>query len=144
MFSDALFCYNEIKNKFNPEKIVLYGRSLGTGIASWLAGKVNPHKLILETPYFDMNHLIGNYVPQVFYKDKLNFRFTSHVYIHRTNFPILILHGTADEVVPYKSGQKLYDSIHNPNKIFCSFTGGKHNDLNRFDSYWKQLEQFLS
>jgi len=143
MFSDALFCYNEIKVKFKPDKLVLFGRSLGTGIASWLAGKVNPNKLILETPYFDMHHLLGNYVPQGLYKNKLNFRFTSHVYLHKTNFPIMILHGTADEVVPYKSGQKLYESIHNPNKIFCFFIGGKHNDLNRFDSYWKQLKEFL-
>lgn len=142
-FSDSLFCYNHIKEKLSPEQIIVYGRSLGTGIASWLAGKVNPTKLILETPYYDMHDLIGNYFPSFLFKNKLAFKFSSHLYLKNSQFPILIIHGTKDMVVPYKSGQKLFESLQNPHKKLVTFVGGKHNDLSTYPNYWEELEHFL-
>lgn len=142
-FSDALFCYNQIKETINPEQLIVYGRSLGTGVASWLAGKVNPEKLILETPYYDMHDLISNYFPDFLFKNKLNFKLKSYSYLKDSRFPILILHGTKDAVVPYSSGLKLFESIQNSYKKLVTFNGGKHNDLYTFPIYWDELEQFL-
>ncbi len=142
-FSDALFCYTQIRETLNPLKIVVYGRSLGTGVASHLAGKVNPDKLILETPYYDMHDLISNYFPSFLFKNKLNFKLKSHSYLINTQFPILILHGTKDTVVPYSSGQKLFESLQNPLKKLITFNGGKHNNLNSFQNYWDELREFL-
>lgn len=142
-FNDALFCYAQIKETLNPKKIIIYGRSLGTGVASWLAGKLNPDKLILETPYYDMHDLISNYFPSFLFKNKLNFKLKSYSYLKNTEFPILILHGTKDTVVPYSSGQKLFESIQNPLKKLVTFNGGKHNNLSTFRNYWDELVEFL-
>ncbi len=142
-FSDALFCYSQIQETLSPSKIIIYGRSLGTGVASWLAQKVNPDKLILETPYYDMHDLISNYFPSFLFKNKLNFKLKSYSYLINTQFPILILHGTKDSVVPYSSGQKLFESLQNPLKKLITFNVGKHNNLNSFQKYWDELEQFL-
>lgn len=144
LYSDALFCYSKMIEKHSPKEIILYGRSLGTGIASWLAGKVNPTKLILETPYYDMHDLIGSFVPQVLYKNKLKLKFRSYSYLQKTNFPILILHGTSDRVVPYKSGKKLYESITRTGVLFYTIVGGSHNDLSNFPDYWNEVQNFLN
>jgi hypothetical protein len=112
-------------------------------VASWLAGKVNPDKLILETPYYDMHDLISNYFPSFLFKNKLNFKLKSYSYLINTQFPILILHGTKDTVVPYSSGQKLFESIQNPLKKLVTFNGGKHNNLSTFRNYWDELVEFL-
>jgi len=143
LFDDALFCYNQIKESSNPKHIILYGRSLGTGIASWLAGEVNPAKLILETPYYDIHDLIKRFFPDFLLKDKLNYKFSSHTYLKNSKYPLMIFHGTRDEVVPYRSGKKLFDSLRNPNKTLITIDGGRHNDLYSFPEYWNELKNFL-
>ncbi|NUM32597.1 MAG: alpha/beta fold hydrolase [Bacteroidetes bacterium] len=144
LFDDALFFYNFVKQTYNPNEIVIFGRSLGTGIASWLASKTNPDKLILETPFYNLNNLIGNFLPEFFYKNKIKYQFNSNIYLKNTNFPILIFHGTKDEVVPYESGEKLFNKINNPNKILVTLEGGKHNNLSSFELYQKKISDFLN
>ncbi len=141
LFNDAMFCYTQLKETLNPKEIILYGRSLGTGIASWLSGQINPTKLILETPFYDMPHLINLFVPKVFYTPHL--RFSSHRYLKNSTYPILILHGTRDGVVPFISGKKLADSLINPKMQFVTIKGGKHNNLNTHVLYWDSLTQFI-
>lgn len=143
LFNDALFCYHKIIEDFKPLKMVLYGRSLGTGVASWLAGMINPNQLILETPYYNMHDLVSKFVPQFLLKNNLHFKLTSHSYLKNTLFPILIFHGTKDEIVPYNSGKKLFESLKNPYKKLVTLTAGKHNNLSTFPQYWNELEQFL-
>jgi fermentation-respiration switch protein FrsA (DUF1100 family) len=59
--------------------------------------------------------------------------------------PILIVHGTKDEVVPYSSGKKLYESLVNKNVTFCTIPNGKHNNLgDDYKDYWEVLSGFLS
>jgi len=143
LFNDALFCYHQIMERITPENVILFGRSLGTGIASWLAAQVNPSKLILETPYYDMHDLVNKFIPSYFLKNIFYLKFSSYSYLKHSRFPILILHGTKDTVVPYKSGQKLFESIQNPNKQMVTFYGGKHNNLSSYSNYWLELKKFL-
>ena len=144
LYQDALFCYEDTIKRYNPKEIILMGRSLGTGIASWLANKVQKSKLILETPYYDMQDLMGAYLPKKLLKAKLSFHLRTHEYLKKTNFPILILQGTKDGVVPHKSAQKLYKSLDNPNASFITFKGGNHNNLVKFPKYWPQIKKFIS
>jgi len=143
LYNDAKFCYNYLKQTLQYQNIIIYGRSLGTGIASWLAGKVKSSKLILETPYYDMSDLIITYLPWRPAKLKLNFQLRSYSFLKKSDFPILIMHGTSDRVVPFSSGKKLFDSLSNPNASFVSFEEGKHNDLSKFETYWKSLDYFI-
>ncbi len=53
-YKDAQFCYDYLLKQYSEEDISLYGRSLGTGIASYLASKNNPKQLVLETPYYSI------------------------------------------------------------------------------------------
>ncbi|MCC6721934.1 MAG: alpha/beta hydrolase [Bacteroidia bacterium] len=143
LYNDSLFFYNYIKDTFKPNKIVLYGRSLGTGMASWLASKVKPSKLILETPYYSMYNLVGNFLPEFFFKNKLKYHFNTYLHLKNTEFKIIIFHGTKDEVVPYESGQKLFKCINNINKIFYTIEDGKHNNLSKYELYWEKMNEEL-
>lgn len=143
LYKDALFCYNYLTDQFNHHNIIIYGRSLGTGIASWLAAKVKTSRLILETPYHDMHELILAHLPWKPAKLNLNYTLRSNKYLKKSEFPILFLHGTKDGVVPYSSGKKLFESIGNPYASMVSLVGGKHNDLSKFEEYWKSVEKFL-
>jgi uncharacterized protein len=142
---DALFCYNYVKTNYAPKEIIIYGRSLGTGIASCLASEIKADKLILETPYHSVNDLVKNYFSLFSIEHKLPYKLPSYQYLQDVDCPILMIHGTADEVVPYSSGKKLYESLVNKNVTFITIPNGKHNNLgDDYKDYWESMTNFLS
>jgi uncharacterized protein len=140
---DALFCYNFVKNTYSPKEIIVYGRSLGTGIAAYVACEMQPEKLILETPYYSMNDMAESYFSLFSVEHKLPYKLPSFQYLKSVNCPIFIVHGTEDEVVPYSSGKKLFDSLpHKEKATFVTIPNGKHNDLSNFKDFWEELTNF--
>lgn len=63
LFNDAQSVYNEFKKHYNESEIIIYGRSIGTGIAAHLASENNPQKLILESPYYSMKDFSRHLYP---------------------------------------------------------------------------------
>ena len=63
LYDDAMQLYIMARSKFPADSIILYGKSLGTGIASWLAARRSCKQLILETPYYSMTSLVQYYLP---------------------------------------------------------------------------------
>jgi pimeloyl-ACP methyl ester carboxylesterase len=131
----------EIKSKSPGLEIIAYGRSIGTGIASQLAVNNHLNGLILETPYTDLKDLAHEnfeWVPRFLLRYDLNNRRlekaeTSH---------ILIVHGTADEVIPYHHGEQL-SALLKAKAQFVTIPGGKHNNLSDFADYWLAIGAFL-
>jgi uncharacterized protein len=141
--ADALYCYNYIKKQYSNKEIIIYGRSLGTGIAACLASETSPNKLILETPYYSMNDLARGYFSLFSVEHKLPYKLPSFQYLQDVNCPILIFHGTNDDVVPYPSGKKLYESLVNKNATFITIPNGQHNNLSEYKDYWEALTVFM-
>jgi fermentation-respiration switch protein FrsA (DUF1100 family) len=114
----------------SAEDIVPYGESLGTGVAVTLATERSVGAVILETPYTaieDRAQEIYRIFPVKLFgavKDK----FRSIDRIAEINAPLLILHGTADPVIPMAHGQRLFAAAVEP-KTARWFEGGGHNDL---------------
>lgn len=141
-YKDAQFCYDYLLKHYNEPQITLYGRSLGTGIASYLASKNNPKQLILETPYYSIADVAISRFPIFPVKRLLKYKFPSFQYLLKTNCSIAILHGTEDNVVPYSSGKKL-DELGLKNINFITVEGGSHNNLIDFDAYHKTIKGLL-
>ncbi len=141
---DALFCYNYVKAQYTPKEIIIYGRSLGTGIAACLASEVEADKLILETPYHSMNDLARSYFSLFSIEHKLPYKLPSFQYLQNVDCPILILHGTEDEVVPYSSAKKLFDGLSHKNAHLTTIPNGKHNNLSDYKDYWEALTTFFA
>ena len=98
----------------NKKDIILYGESLGTGIAIELATKDQYSGVILESPYTSMIDMGKRFYPflpiSILQKDKYN----SLKKLNMVKSPILVLHGKADTLVPFYMGKKIYDAANEP------------------------------
>ena len=143
LYTDAQLFYDYALKRYDENEIVLYGRSLGTGIATKLAGENRPNKLILETPYHSLLDVAKNRFPFLPVQWLLKYKLLSHDYIQNVTCPVTIFHGTKDGVVPYESGRRLFDSIPIENKKFYTIEEGEHNNLIQFETYLMGIEETL-
>jgi len=139
---DSEVIFNKINQKFPDELWIFYGRSLGTGIAAYLSSKCKPKGLILESPYYSMEELITHYYfPYPWYHQKITI--PTHSYLKESSFPVLILHGTDDQIVPIEEGQKLFHSLRHTRSCMVTIEHGTHDDLAKHDEYRKAIQNFL-
>ena len=142
MYSDAQHCYDYLKKYYAEEDITIYGRSLGTGIASYLASVNSPKQLILETPYYNITDVAQHRFPIFPVKQLLKYRFPSNEFLPNVKSPVTLLHGTEDRVVPFSSGKKLYDlGLENVEMVVIE--GGNHNNLNSYTIYHETIVRIL-
>ncbi len=107
LYNLASVIYNMVKTKYAKDQIVIYGKSLGTGIASQLAAVEDCRLLILETPYYSIPDLYSCYA--LIYPMGLmsHFKIPTWQHLQDVNAPVTIFHGTADEVIFYRCAAKL-------------------------------------
>ncbi|MEX0360920.1 MAG: alpha/beta hydrolase [Allomuricauda sp.] len=140
LYADAQLFYDHVRGIYDESQIILYGRSLGTGIASHLGSNNNPKKLILETPYYSLVDVAKGRFPILPVGQIMRYKLPSFEFLKSVEAPIRIFHGTEDRVVPYESGKKLFNSISNPDKKMYTIPGGRHNDLDGFEIYKNGLK----
>ncbi len=142
MHSDVQFVYDELKKEYAENKIIIYGRSVGTGMAVRLAANAHAKSLVLETPYYSIADIANNLAPIFPYTLLLKYKFESYKYINQVKSPIFIIHGDNDNVVPFKSGNKLYQKA--KDKVtFYKVKDGQHNNLSQFNEYEEMLNAVL-
>lgn len=141
LFHDAQFIYNKLKEQYGEDKIVVYGRSIGTGIAAYVAAHNSPGKLILETPYYSMKDLVNNLYPAA-PAFILRYKFKTNEFLPKVKCPVCLFHGTEDEIIYYGSSVKL-QQLFKPGDTLIMIKGGRHNDLERFAEYRNGLKQIL-
>jgi len=115
LYKDAQSAVDWLEERGVSKKdIILYGESLGTGIAVELATKHQYSGIILESPYTSMIDMGKRFYPflpiRILQKDKYN----SLKKLHIIKSPILVLHGKSDTLVPFSMGKKIYDSANEP------------------------------
>ena len=147
LYHDADYCYNYLNNLYREDQIVVYGRSLGTGIATYVASHHDPKSLVLESPYFSILDLTPQqipYVPRFLIPPLLKYHFRTDQWIVRVDAPILIFHGTKDELVPYESSTRLLKLIKNKrDTLLISIENGTHNHLHFHPKYQNALSLIL-
>ncbi|MDS3861913.1 alpha/beta hydrolase [Thermosynechococcaceae cyanobacterium BACA0444] len=123
-YRDALVAYTYLTQtlKIPPNRIILYGRSLGGGVATHLATEVEAAALVLESTFTSAFQVVSP-IP-IFPFDK----FTNLSKLPQIQIPILIIHGDADEVIPFAHGQALYAAANAP-KFHLWVQGGTHNNI---------------
>lgn len=142
IYRDAQYCYDYLLKQYAETDITLYGRSLGTGIASYLASKNKPNQLILETPYYSILDVAEHRFPMFPVKKLLKYHFPTFKYLPLTSCPITIIHGTDDSLVPYASGKKLSE-LNMDTIDFVTIEEGEHNNLIEFETYHKTIRNKL-
>lgn len=142
MHNDVAFIYKELQKEYAEENIIIHGRSIGTGMATKLASENNPKALILESPYFNIADMAKRMFPFFPADLFLKYHFRNNVYLQNTTAPIYILHGTEDNIVPFSSGKKLYDSVAEKATLI-TFEEGTHSNLSTYKKYQQFLDEVL-
>ena len=142
-YHDAQLFYDYLLKHYHETEITLYGRSLGTGIATYLASKNNPKRLILESPYYSMVDVGESRFPFLPVKPLLKYKFPTFQFIQNVSCPITMVHGTDDDIVPYNSAKKLFEVAPKTQTKFINVEGGNHNNLIDFEEFQNGIESSL-
>lgn len=141
-YADALLVYRHLREKYPPERIALYGRSLGSGSASFLAARVPAKMVILETPFDNIRGLLASHWPRDPLPFEPAFVFPNDEHLAASKLPLLIFHGTRDRIVPFSSAERLKKCL-KPGDAFVTLDGGSHHNLREFALYRQRLADWL-
>ena len=146
LIADATAAYDFAVARYPAERIVLWGESLGTGVAIALAAERKVARVVLEAPFTsaaDVGAAVYWFLPvRLLMKDQ----FRSDQRIARVTAPVLILHGEADGIIPIQYGERLF-AMTPGEKRLVRFPRGSHNDLDDYgasDEALKFLQQSLN
>jgi len=143
LYNDAQTVYKWLKTQYPEEHIVLYGRSLGSGIAARLASWNCPRMLILDSPYYSFLHQIKLYAFLLPLKWLLRYKLRTDQFLRGVHCPVFILHGDRDRLIPYKQGRMLHELIPHRSRLL-TIEGGGHNNLPDFPQYHELLYNILN
>ena len=144
LFNDAINVFDYMVNemKINANNIIIFGRSLGTSIATHLASKRESAALILISPFLSIRHMIKDILGR-FISFAIKDRFKSGDAIKDVKSPILIIHGQVDSIIKYYHATELYNRTTAP----CELILPEYMDHNEFDFYHEfsePLQDFIS
>lgn len=134
--ADAIRAYDYLAGQgLRPADIVLYGESLGTGVAAQVAAQKRAAGLVLEAPYTSTVAVGALQYPYLPVAAGMFDRYETDRIIAAIDMPLLVLHGARDGVIPVGMGRKLIELAKEPKRI-VEFPEGRHSDLyiNRNDA----------
>ena len=123
------------------ENIVIYGESLGTGVATEIAQNKNFAGVILESPFTSMIDLGKKYYPIFPVKLLLKDKYESEKKIKNLKSPLLVMHGKKDKIVPFYMGEKIFDMANNPK--FNYFTEMDDHMMNYDENLINEIDLFI-
>ncbi len=143
LYSDAQMLYKWLSKRYSEDQIVVYGRSMGSGIAARVASWNDPKMLILDSPYYSFFHQIKRFGPFLLLKFLLRYQIRTDQFLKSIQCPVFLLHGTKDRLIPYKHSVRLQEI--NPNLItLMPIEEAGHNNLPDFPRYHQYLYDILN
>ncbi len=140
--AEAAWRYLVEERQIDPKRIIILGRSLGGGIASWLALQHPPKALILEATFTSVTDMAGQQYPFLPTKWLTRNRYDTASRLPEINVPVFIVHSPPDDVIPYSHGQHLFELANEP-KVFLEIEGG-HNEGFIFSQVYREgLKAFV-
>jgi uncharacterized protein len=143
LYDDAEAAYLWLKERYAESQIVVYGRSLGSAVASWLGSRYQPRAVVLETPYDNIPNVIRAQVGLPLPASLFRLHFRNDYYLQKLNCPAYIFAGTDDLVVPFRLALRLRPLLPSP-EHFIVLRGGDHRNLATFPEYRLHLERILA
>lgn len=142
MYEDGQLIYDWACENLPNKEIILWGRSLGTGVASHLSITKEASKLILETPFYNMPELVKTRFPLLMVPLELKYKFPNHSNIEKNDMITYIIQGTKDNIVPLRSAKKLQKILETDDHFF-TIEGAGHKNLHEFNDYQSVLDEIL-
>lgn len=145
IYRDAETCWKYLTETrgIAPEDIVVFGRSMGGGAATWVASRHRPGAIILESVFTNVPDIGAHHYPFLPVRALATNQFDNESRVAEIDAPILFVHSQGDRVVPFELGQRVYEAATEP-KQFLEIQGG-HNDgfLVSEEDYLRTIDRFL-
>jgi pimeloyl-ACP methyl ester carboxylesterase len=139
----AVWNYLTQRQKSLPKKIILYGQSIGCGLAAWVAAQFNPAGLVLEGGFPSVGEAAKRAVPWLPVKQLTTEKFDTQSHIHNVHCPVLIAHSGKDEVIPLESGRILFSHAPDP-KQFVLISGNHAEGLEKAETvFMNAIHDFI-
>ncbi len=142
LFDDVQAAYDQLKNEYAENKIIVLGYSIGTGPAAKVASMNNPRLLILQAPYYSLTDVMKRtypFIPAFILKYKLE----THQYLKECKMPVVLFHGTDDGVIYYGASLKLKAEFKSADTLITLQEQG-HNGMTDNETYRNELKRILA
>ena len=138
-YEDATAAYEflAVDLKTPPDRIIIFGRSVGTGPAAYVAAKRPSAGVILQSPFVSAFRVFTR-IPLLPFD-----KFPNYKYIRHIHSPVLIMHSRADSVIPFWHGQRVFDLANQPKHFFWA-TNADHNYLDSAKGYVEAIQSFAA
>ena len=140
--ADALQWHDHASQQLQSKDIVIFGRSLGSGVAVHVAAARPVSGVILVAPYDSLVEVAGHYYPFLPVSWMLKHRFDSAERASKIVVPLLCLVAARDEVIPIVHSKRLYDAWAGP-KRWVELPGAGHNSTDEAPVFWEAIKEFL-
>lgn len=142
LYKYALLVRKMADGRFNKDSIIIYGKSLGTGIAAYVCSETQNKMLVMETPYYSIPTLIGKYAFMYPTQTMSKYNLPTNYFLEFTEEPVIIFHGDEDDIIPYSNAEKLKKYL-KPTDKFYTIPDGTHHNINKNPIYFKVLDSLL-
>lgn len=146
LYLDALAAYGYLVNTrgVRPERLILFGRSLGASVAGTVVSQRPAAGLILESPFPSIAAMARTHYLGLPLHWLLSGRFPLDERLSRVSLPVLVIHGDRDDIVPIALGREVFAAAREP-KSFYVIEGANHNDTYQIGgrAYFQRLKQFI-
>jgi fermentation-respiration switch protein FrsA (DUF1100 family) len=135
--SAAAYEFLAVNLKTTPDRIIIFGRSVGTGPAAYIAAKRPSAGVVLQSPFVSAFRVLTR-IPLLPFD-----KFPNYKYIRHIHSPVLIMHSRADSVIPFWHGQKIFDLANQPKQSFWA-QNADHNDMDLARGYIEAIQSFAA
>lgn len=127
-YKDAEAAWNYLNDTLgiNGEQIIIFGRSLGASIATWLARKHTPAALVIESGFSSVPTMGQRLYPFLPIRWLAHLKYDTKQYVKNIACPVMVAHSKDDEIIPFEEGREIFEAAPEP-KQFLEMRGG-HND----------------
>lgn len=144
LYDDALAIYaHAIEKGVRPNQIVVMGRSLGSGVASMLAGARPVHAAVLVTPFASLTAVAAEHYPWLPVRLLLRHPFPSTDWARQARAPALFLAAEQDAIIPPAHARKLFEAWAGRKQIHV-LNATDHNDIETHPDYYRLINEFLA
>ena len=124
--AEAAWAYLTDDREIDPGDVVVFGRSLGGSVASWLAAREQPAGLIVESSFTSVPDIGQEAYPWLPVRWLSRFQHATRDHVSEVTVPVLVVHSRDDEIIPFHHGEAIFAAANEP-KTFMEIRGG-HND----------------
>lgn len=143
LYNDAQTLYKWLSSQYEEKEIVVYGRSMGSGIAARIASWNRPKMLILDAPYYSFYHQVKRYGFILPLNWLLRYQIRTDQFFRKIESPVFLIHGTKDRLIPFEHSERLQKI--NPALIqLLPIKDGRHNNLPDYPEYHQYLYDILN